>query len=179
MLFQDEVRLWALERHDLLQNYQWANDPELIQLVGMTPVPRSAASIDVWYEGIAAKADVQIFAIKTEQNQYIGNVELNAMEPRVGRAEVGIMIGSSEHRGQGYGSKALLAVCRYAFEELRLNRLYARVLEFNKPARALFEKAGFVFEGTERESHFSGGRYWDVHLLSLLAREYNEKKDKA
>ncbi|MEW6284212.1 MAG: GNAT family protein, partial [Candidatus Eremiobacterota bacterium] len=66
---------------------------------------------------------------------------------------------------------AVQTLCRFAFEELRLHRLVARVLEHNDRARHLFEKVGFRQEGLERESHFAGGRYWNVTVLSLLDRE--------
>ncbi|MEW6280937.1 MAG: hypothetical protein AB1758_20145, partial [Candidatus Eremiobacterota bacterium] len=70
------IRLWALERHDLLKNYQWANDRELIRLAGMNPLPKSVWEVERWYESASTSATTQVFAIKTPEGDYLGNIDL-------------------------------------------------------------------------------------------------------
>ena len=36
----------------------------------------------------------------------------------------------------------------------------------------MFTKCGFIQEGTERESFWSDGRYWDVRIFSILESEF-------
>lgn len=174
MIEGTRVRLWPLERHDLLKNYQWANDRELIRLAGIHPLPKSVWEIERWYEGVAANPEVRMFSIKTPEGDYLGNIELRDLDLRSGRAEVGILIGERSSWGRGFGTDAVAALCRFAFTELRLHRLYAHVLETNPRARRTFEKCGFREEGVEREAHFSEGRFLSVHLLGLLDREWEE-----
>ncbi|MBI3929544.1 MAG: GNAT family N-acetyltransferase [Armatimonadetes bacterium] len=157
-----------------MKNYQWGNDRELINLAGMNPLPKSALDIDRWYETVHTSQDVQVYAIKTPDGDYLGNIELRDIDPRCGRAEVGIIIGDRQSWTQGYGADALSALCRFAFRELRFHRLYARVLENNPRAQGLFRKCGFKQEGLARESHFSAGRHWDVILFGLLSDELPE-----
>lgn len=173
MIEGDRIRLWPLERHDLLKNYQWANDRELIRLAGMNPLPKSVFEIERWFEGVAANPEVRMFSIKTPEGEYLGNIELRDLDLRCGRAEVGILLGERGWWGRGCGTDAIRALCVFAFRELRMHRLYARVLTTNPRALRAFEKCGFRPEGVEREAHYQDGRFLDVHLLGLLEPEWS------
>jgi RimJ/RimL family protein N-acetyltransferase len=67
------------------------------------------------------------------------------------------------------GTRAIDLISRYAFEQLRLHRVYAYVLALNPRARRAFEKAGFELEGTLRDDRSVGDGYVDSYLLSRLA----------
>lgn len=166
------INLWAIEKGDLLQNYLWGNDPEIVKLTGITPIPRTAWDIEKWYESLLGNPNVQTFAIKLNDGTYIGNVEISKIDWRCRSGELGIVIGDRKSRGKGYGKEAVLMVARYAFEELGLHRLYARVLSYNKDAQKFFESLGFKKEGTERESFLAWGRFWDVYVYSMLDEEF-------
>ncbi len=166
------VRLWPLERHDLLKNYQWANDRELARFAGMNPLPRSVFELERWFEGVVANPEIRMFAIKTPEGDYLGNIELRDLDLRCGNAEVGVLIGERAWWGRGVGTDAIQALGRFAFRDLRLHRLFARILESNPRALRSFEKCGFVREGRERQAHYQDGRFWDVHVLGVLAPEW-------
>jgi hypothetical protein len=53
------------------------------------------------------------------------------------------------------------AVCRLAFTEAGLRKLSATVTAGNAASKAVLEKAGFLQEGTLRESYFLAGRWQD------------------
>jgi RimJ/RimL family protein N-acetyltransferase len=61
---------------------------------------------------------------------------------------------------------------RFAFSELNLHRLTARVPEYNLAALALFRKAGFVEEVRRREAYQRDARRWDDIHLGLLAADW-------
>ena len=174
MIAGKNVRLWPLERHDLIKNYQWANNRELVRLAGMQPLPKSAGEIERWYETTIGAADMRIFSIKTPDGDYLGNIELRDLDQRCGRAEIGIVIGEADYQNKGYGSDALMTLCRFAFRELRMHRLYARVLETNARAQRTFKKVGFKEEGVERQAHYSRGRHWDILMLGMLRGDLKE-----
>ncbi|EKK4080961.1 GNAT family N-acetyltransferase [Cronobacter dublinensis] len=88
-----------------------------------------------------------------------------------GIAEVGFLL-SSTFQGRGYGYESLRAVCRLAFEGCGLRRLVATVTGGNIASKKTLEKAGFIQEGTLRESYYLGGRWHDDWLFGLLARDY-------
>lgn len=165
------IRLWALEKFDVSRNYQWGNDPELICLTGMTPYPKSLTDLERWFESVHMNPNQKLFTIKLEDGEYIGNIDISNIDWRAGHGEVGIILGEKGFQGHGYGREALALLTEFAFSEMRLHRLEARVLGYNTRAQHLFERAGFVREGLLREQFYQGGRYVDVVCYSLLASD--------
>jgi RimJ/RimL family protein N-acetyltransferase len=171
MIEGKRVRLWAVEKFDVARNYHWGNDPELIRLTGMNPYPKSTLDLERWFENICVNPNLKMFAIKTIEGEYIGNIEISEIDWRVGRGEIGLMIGEAAFRGQGYGSEAIRLLCEFAFGEMRFHRIEARVLVHNVRAQRTFESCGFVREGVARESFFLDGRWVDVVGYGLLPGE--------
>lgn len=66
--------------------------------------------------------------------------------------------------GRGVAHEALAAVVRFAFDDLRLERLEAAVLTDNQRSRRLLERLGFQLEGVARGYLPVGGVRTD-HLL--------------
>lgn len=54
---------------------------------------------------------------------------------------------------RGYATAAARETLRFAFEELSLERVFARPLERNAPSRRVLEKLGFQFQQTETHEH--------------------------
>lgn len=171
MLSFGSVNLWALERQDLGQHYRWANDDTLRRLAGAAPTPRSMPAIQAWYETIAADPSQEIYSIKTAEAEMLGWIHLYDIDFRNGSASTGLVIDPAYWR-QGYGLEALAAAIEHAFFDLRLVRIQAEVLSMNTPSRGLFEKLGFMHEGTKREAYYTSGRYLNVEIYALLIHEY-------
>lgn len=110
----------------------------------------------------------------THQDVRVGFVELDPIDRGDGTAQVAYWI-DPEHRRQGYARDALEALAGYAFDDLRIHKLTARVFEFNEASLELLRGLGFVEEGVHREGAFVDGRYVDVHWLGLLDREWRER----
>jgi RimJ/RimL family protein N-acetyltransferase len=75
-------------------------------------------------------------------------------------------------KGRGFGRAAVGLVKRYAFEELGAARLWLDVYEHNERARALYHAQGFRTEGVVRDHAEVDGRRVSLHILSILAGEY-------
>ena len=88
-----------------------------------------------------------------------------------GVAEVGFLLASAFH-GKGYGIESLRLLCRFAFAEAGFRKLSATVTVGNAASKAVLQKAGFVLEGTLRESYLLAGRWQDDWLFGLLQREF-------
>ena len=58
------------------------------------------------------------------------------------------------------------------FGQLRLERLWLEVYDYNARARRSYEKCGFTLEGTERHAIYKHGRHHDVHMMSILSEEW-------
>lgn len=84
-----------------------------------------------------------------------------------GVAEVGFW-GTREHRGRGYVTEATLAVARWAFTALCVDRLEWRAEVGNLPSRAVADRAGFTYEGVLRSALLHHGIRKDAWAASLL-----------
>ncbi|MCC2616436.1 GNAT family N-acetyltransferase [Aestuariibacter halophilus] len=80
-------------------------------------------------------------------------------------ANIGMAVDESQRR-QGVADKLLLAAMDLAMNWLAIRRLELEVYCDNDAAIALYQKHGFVIEGTAREYAFRDGQYTDVHLMA-------------
>ncbi|WP_373518944.1 GNAT family N-acetyltransferase, partial [Pricia sp.] len=59
-------------------------------------------------------------------------------------------------------------ITRYAFEELKLIRIFAGVFEYNVGSMRVLEKNGFLKEGISKKAIFKNGKFWEEHRYALL-----------
>ncbi|MEE8577038.1 MAG: GNAT family N-acetyltransferase [candidate division Zixibacteria bacterium] len=86
-------------------------------------------------------------------------------------AEIGYWLGrDSWHRG--FMSESVQLILRYAFQTLRLHRVYAVTSCRNKWSIHLLKKAGFAQEATWRSCTRRGNRWDDAFGFGLLKSEF-------
>lgn len=83
---------------------------------------------------------------------------------------VGLWIGTP-FQGMGYGSEALRQIVEMAFGEMRLERLEARIYKGNVASRRIFEKNGFLLEGTLRRVALKRGVFLDEWVMGAIREE--------
>ncbi len=86
------------------------------------------------------------------------------------------MIGDKNNRGKGIGYFAVTEMINHAFLNLNLHRIELDVLASNIAAQKLYEKCGFVKEGTRRQAVFKQGKYIDMYVYAILREEFQEVK---
>ena len=62
-------------------------------------------------------------------------------------------------RCKGYGTRAVKALIKYAFNELNMHCVYCKVIEYNIASQKIVEKIGFKREGILRERIYKNGNY--------------------
>jgi len=97
----------------------------------------------------------------------LGVVSLADISRRHRSAEVGYWL-AKKFWNNGYMYQGQLLLLNYAFEELGLNRLQAKVSPRNTPSIRSIERLGFTCEGTLREDAYWKGRYHTHQVWSLL-----------
>lgn len=152
MISDSIITLRAMEMSDADAMYQWENDTTLWAL-GDNTTPFSHNIIRQFIE--TASNDIytnkQIRLIIEFRGQAIGTADLFNFSPQYARAEIGILIYQSSHRGRGYSTRATKLLCRYAFTILKIKQLYAHVPTNNLPSIAMCRAAGFTTSGTLRQ----------------------------
>lgn len=98
-----------------------------------------------------------------------GAIGLSEIDWTDRKAHVGYWLGE-EFWHMGYATEALGAVVDFARDELKLVRLYAKVLDYNMPSLRVLMKNGFNVEGYERKTFKMEEGY---HSLFLVARIFD------
>ncbi len=104
----------------------------------------------------------------------VGTIGLYAYSELNRRAELGYDF-LREHWGKGLTTEAVREVLRYAFEELKLNRVEATTDSENAASMRVLEKAGFRREGLLRQRHNYKGGYHDEAYWGILAEDWRRK----
>jgi RimJ/RimL family protein N-acetyltransferase len=173
------IRLTAVEEDDLATIGRWYQDAGFARLFDATPAaPRSAAVLARWLDEAQKDKHGYLFAIRpVNDSTLLGYAELDGILWSNGNAWLGLGLGDRDNWGKGYGSEATQLALAFAFDELNLHRVQLSVFAYNERAIALYEKLGFVHEGTYREHLRRDGQYYDMYLYGLLRREWRELID--
>lgn len=170
-----KVRLRAIEEDDLEILHQWANDPNIWPLLASWHFPISFKDQKEWFENLSPQSQNQRFAIETPDMGIIGTANLVNINWKDRNAFHGMMLGDKDIRGKGYGTDTIMAVMRYAFEELGLERLDGSMIEYNTVSLAVYiKKCGWVEEGRQRNYYFRKNRYWDKIIVGVTRNDYFE-----
>jgi RimJ/RimL family protein N-acetyltransferase len=169
------VRLRGYEKSDLEEVLKWWHDEEVTQFIGGAVFPASTLEEGRFIENVAAGTDPanKVFAIETvTDRKYIGTIGLHNINWLCGHAELGMVIGDKEYWGRGYGTDAVRALLRLAFDKAGLHRVHLHVFDFNHRAISCYEKCGFRHEGVLRDYWFKNGKFRDTLVMAILKGEY-------
>ena len=86
-------------------------------------------------------------------------------------AELAYWIGKA-YWDRGYCTEAAVAMIRYGFGDLDLNRIQARHMTKNPASGRVMQKAGMSYEGTLRQAMFRFGQFEDLAIFSVLRSEW-------
>lgn len=161
-------------------------DPDVIRLTGSAHSSAEVAGARPvhdertrrWYETRADQDDrLDLAIVDRATGRCVGEVVLNAWEPENESCGFRILIGP-EGRDRGLGSEATRLVLGHAFTALGLYRVELGVYAFNPRARRVYERAGFVVEGTRRAGLVFDGERVDEVLMAILRPEWEQQRDR-
>ncbi len=168
-----KVLLRAIEEEDLPTLHRWANDPDIWYMLDGWHFPSSMAYMKKWLMSVEDDPLNKRFAIEAPDLGLIGTVNLVEIDWKNNHAFTGLLLGDKDIRGKGYGVDTFMAIERYAFEELHLERLDGSVIEYNKIAlNMITKKCGWKVEGTQRNWYFRKNRYWDRIVVGITRQDY-------
>ena len=165
----EKIILRAIEPADSTLLFELINDPETEYMLGGWSFPVSKQMQADWISGLNNDTYTLRCIIESiDEKVAVGTVILSDIDYKNGNAEVQIKINGRGQRGKGYGYDAINSIVKYAFSELRLACVFARVSSYNEASLNLFTKCGFIKEGLLRKRLFKRGHFRDVVILSIL-----------
>ncbi|TWV96234.1 GNAT family N-acetyltransferase [Chitinophaga pinensis] len=82
-------------------------------------------------------------------------------------AEIGYWLGEA-YWHKGIMTAAIGMVCRHAFEQYGISRIFAGVFAYNSYSARALEKNGFILEGIKRKAVLKQHELSDEHFYALL-----------
>ena len=165
----EKIILRAMEEKDTELLLSIINDPEIEYLLGGWSFPVSSQNQIDWFNSLKYTTSEMRCVIEIKElAKAIGVVMLTEIDYKNGNAEIHIKLVNTECRRKGFASEVIRCMVQYAFEELRLHAIYARVSEHNVASKSLFEKCGFVIEGLLKERLYKRGKYINVLSYSII-----------
>lgn len=175
MLLKDQIcTLRPVSQDDIARSLIWRNDPLIKKDLQTYRLPITKPMEDDWIENaMNGDQDRVVFAIdENSSHQHVGFIELNSIDYFNRSGQFAIVIGDVSAQGKGIGMSATRQLLDYGFNQLNLNKVYLQVAEYNRTALGLYEKMGFITEGTIRSQYFKDGAYFDMIAMGLLASEF-------
>lgn len=171
-IFGKIVTLRAIEEQDLELLRDMLNDPRMESAVVGWSFPVSSFNQQKWFEANANDGKNQRYIVETEMDGAIGLATLYGIDWKNRNATHGIKLASKERRSKGIGTDTVMAIMRYAFDELGLHRLDGSWFDENVASRNLYLKCGWSVEGIKRECVYKGGVFKDLSIVGILASDY-------
>ncbi|WP_033543798.1 GNAT family N-acetyltransferase [Planococcus sp. CAU13] len=176
------IKLRYFEPADFKQLIEWVDTPELmLQWAGPGFVfPLTEFQLEEYLKDANDKdSSAHIYSvIDRETDRLIGHISLARIDRNNRSARIGrVMIGDPDAKGKGICSQMMRQILEIAFEEHKLHRVTLGVFDFNKPAIACYEGAGFLKEGLMRDHQKFGDEYWSLWEMAILEDEWREKAE--
>ncbi len=156
---------------------RWVNDPETTKyLSDIFLYPQSAKQTRSFLDAAMGGGWNGFVIAYKDTEEYIGQIDFVRVDQQNGWGEMGMVIGEKSSRGRGFGREAIEVFLRFAFEELRLNRVELSCYEGNTAAQKSYEAVGFTKEGVRRSKWYRGGTYQDQFLYGLLFDDWKQHR---
>jgi ribosomal-protein-alanine N-acetyltransferase len=165
------LRKVSMEDRDAI--FAWAKDPE-VSRYGSWDVHRTPHDTEMFIEACLHQYDADglgpwVIELR-ETNEVIGTCGFGYLNRHDRSGSIGYFLARS-HWGRGYGTEAVLAVLRFGFGPLALNRIEARCMPENVASERVMRKVGMKFEGLLRQAMLKNKGFHDVKLYARLAED--------
>lgn len=164
------VQLRKFQASDAQDVAKYADNQKIAKwLRDIFPHPYTLADAEWYVNDCAANSETrQCLRAIVVDGEVVGSVGVY-LQNDVGckNAELGYWLGEP-FWGQGIATATVKELCAFVFHHYDVVRIYAEPFADNTGSRRVLEKAGFVLEGTLRNSVFKNGEFHDSCIYALL-----------
>lgn len=169
------VTLRAVTIEDQQMIVDMFNNPEIEELVVGWAPPLSLEQQVAYFNSHLNKENAYRFVIETELDGSIGIAILSDLDWKNRSAGFGIKTRLDVRiKTVGAGIDAMMAMYRYAFDELGLHRINANRLADNQGSAMLARRCGITDEGIARSCIYKNGQWKDLVYAGILEDDYRE-----
>ncbi|WP_224367329.1 GNAT family N-acetyltransferase [Hyalangium versicolor] len=159
-----EVIIRGVKRSDVPALHEIMSSPNVIW--GTTAMPcTSELAVE---HALTAENRHWFIAASRNDDRSVGYLFLDWGQGRWRRIASLVMAVHDNSAGQGIGRKLLETAIHVGFQYLDLQRIELEVYVDNPSAMHLYQKVGFVHEGTKRRNAIREGIHVDGHMMAIL-----------
>jgi RimJ/RimL family protein N-acetyltransferase len=174
LLVGQRIRLTSIkeEDHDIIKG--WLSDAYFLRHYDMLPaIPQTSNEVKKGIEDFIENKNSIVLGIRElESDTLIGIIGFLDIQWANGLATFFIGIGDNTNSGKGIGTEATKLLLDFGFNELNFHRIQLNVISYNAKAIGLYEKVGFIREGTYRELLHRDNKRFDLYLYGILRSEW-------
>lgn len=143
-----------------------AHDFDVWYFTSQIPYPYKLKDAKKWIKSLQKKRkklreNYELGIELKSEKKVIGSIGLSNINRQHKKACIGYWLGK-EYRKKGIISEAEKAVLEFAFNKLKLNKIYGQSLIENKGSTNLFKKFGFRKIGTEKEELIKNNKKFGI-----------------
>jgi len=161
-------------KHDANELYNNAKDLEISKYTTL-PYPYKLNHAEEFIiesnKKILKKENYELGIELLKTRTIIGMMSLIDLDYDNKNSEIGYWLGKKYWRKK-LAKEAIKLILNYGFNELKLERIYARVMSPNISSAKLLESVGFIYEGRSRKASFRKGKWMDDLRYGLLREEF-------
>lgn len=165
------IAIRPIEQSDIERIALLVNDRDIAKTTSRLPYPYTISDAKKWFDYISRTESEHSFAI-ADKKTFLGVIGL-VHEPEHQRAELGYWLGK-QYWNQGITSIAVEMMLGYAFQILKVNKVYAYVYGENTASQKVLNKNGFKLEGNLKQHTVRMGMIHDLMIFGLLREDYND-----
>lgn len=168
----NSLKFRILDDKDISDEYvRWMNDPMVNKYLESRFQSYNKEILSSYVKSMNENKDSFLFGIfnKDNSNEHIGNIKIEVnLHHKVG--EIGLIIGNKDFWGKGIATESIIAVSKFAKEELNLRKLTAGCYGSNKGSKKAFIKAGFLEESVRADHFIVDNGFDDLVLLGKFIK---------
>lgn len=165
--------LRPFELGDASRVRELAGDRDVAATTRLIPHPYPEGMAEAWISTLPTGYQAgrgASFAMVLKEGPLIGSIGLMVSQADQ-HAEMGYWVGK-EYWNRGFCTEAAKAVLEYAFETLRLERVFANYMARNLASGRVLAKIGMRIEGCLRRHRGKWGQFEDLMVCGVLRGEF-------
>jgi len=148
------IRRFVVDDFDAF--FDFLGDSEATRFLGFPPEQKTPDGARAFFDSVieSYRSHRPIFSlaiVRREDDTYLGSCGLSPLEDGAGVECYYVLL--QEYWGRGYALEALVRLFDYAFTELRIDRITARIHPGNRSSRKVAESLGMEPQGTVYDPH--------------------------
>ncbi|MCA9731159.1 MAG: GNAT family N-acetyltransferase [Deferribacteres bacterium] len=154
-----------------------ANCKEVTSTTLQLPYPYRLHHAEEWiatHQSLYQEKQQVIFAVTLiDTKELVGAIGMRYDKVHE-NAEIGYWIGH-DFWNKGFATEAARAMVEFGFGKMALHRIYAHFMVHNPASGKVMKKLGMQFDGIMREHVKKDGEFIDLHLYSILRKEWQQQ----